>query len=107
MRRAAIIANIALAAAAAALAGCGGSLPTVSDGDAARVQERWPGVTAAELNQGRALYADRCGVCHLPVPPTQFTPEEWPARVDAMTERAGITPAEAEAVQRYVITMAK
>jgi hypothetical protein len=102
MRAAAIIALVLAAA-----AGCGGSsLPTASEGDAARAQTRWPGVTTNELNHGRSLYVGHCGTCHLPVPPTEFTPDEWPAHVDEMQERAGLTAAEAESVQRYLMTMA-
>jgi hypothetical protein len=89
------------------LAACGGgSLPTASEGDATRAQARWPGITTSELNHGRSLYVGHCGSCHLPVPPTRFTPDEWPAHVGEMQVRAGLTAVEAEAVQRYLMTMA-
>ena len=90
------------------VAACGGaSLPVASEGDAARVRARWPGVTAGALNEGRALYVGHCGSCHLPVAPTELSAEAWPAQLDEMRERAGLTRAESDVVERYLITMAQ
>ena len=89
-------------------AGCGSAaLPTAADSDAVRAQSRWPSTTAAELNRGRALYLGHCSNCHLPVPPARFTAAVWPKHVGDMRKRAGLTAIEAEAVQRYLMTMAQ
>ena len=89
------------------LAACAhSSAPLVTDADAARARTRWPSITRAELDRGRAIYVGHCGNCHLIPKPTDHTPEEWPGHVSAMSERAGLTDDEQELVVRYVVTMA-
>ena len=67
---------------------------------------RWPGMTAADLDQGRQLYRARCAACHRPVPPSSIAADAWPAQVAEMKERAGVTPDQARSIERYLVTIA-
>jgi cytochrome c5 len=107
-RSPAVLRPCVLALTFATLAACGGSRPpTVTQADADRVQARWPGVTADELNRGRDLFATKCGSCHVPPAPTDFVADDWPAHVEEMRERAGLDDASAQLVERYLMTMAR
>ena len=50
----------------------------------------------------RRFYEARCGVCHVPWPPSSRPPERWPAIVADMGPRAGLTPAQRERVLAYL-----
>lgn len=99
---------IAAAALAATLAGgCARSQPPpVTPADTARATARWPGITADQLQQGRVLYMERCSDCHVPVDPRAIRAELWPAHVAQMRDRAHLEPAQAELIERYLVTMA-
>ncbi len=91
----------------ALVGGCARSnAPIATSADAARVAQRWPGITVDELNAGRKLYVGHCGTCHLPPRPGDFAPESWPGHVSEMRERSGLDVASGVLVERYVVTMA-
>jgi mono/diheme cytochrome c family protein len=90
-----------------ALAGCAGGLPEPAPGDVDRARARWPDVTAARLRDGRSLYQARCSSCHRPVAPGAIAPAEWPEHVLEMKTRAGLSDAEASAIERYLVTMSE
>jgi cytochrome c5 len=95
------------AAALLGLAACGGTrLPEPIAADAARAAARYPGVTLADLADGRALYRARCAACHRPVAPAAIAPAAWPGEIAKMQRRAGITSDEARAIERYVVAIA-
>ena len=52
---------------------------------------------------GEVLYRARCALCHPAWHPTDFTPAEWPAYVDEYWVRAGLTPAERDAVLAFLV----
>ena len=80
-------------------------LPVASAADVARAQSRWPDITAAELEQGRALYRARCSGCHLPQPPQSQPAEAWPSVIAEMGERANVRGEDAQLIERYLVTM--
>jgi len=99
--------RLAIATVVAALTACAHSTaPVATDADAARAQERWPGITVGELNHGRKVYVGHCSGCHLPPAPTAHAVDSWPGHVREMSERSGLTSDEEAAVIRYVQTMA-
>jgi cytochrome c5 len=98
---------LGLCAAGGLVACAARSLPAVTPADADRAQQRWPEMTAAQLDRGRTLYAARCSNCHQPVQPSDVPAPEWPGHVDEMRERAHLDDGEATLVKRYLITMAE
>lgn len=86
---------------AAAVTGCGGALPVVTAGDAARA-----GVALAELQQGRSLVAAKCSSCHRTPQPAERKIDEWPRMIDEMSRRAHVDGGERQAIQAYLVTMA-
>src|SRR6201999_1110800 len=91
-RRAALLVRLARSAirgaapgllVAALAAGCGGTLPVATAGDAARA-----GVALAELQQGRSLVASKCSGCHRTPLPTEHRSEDWPKMIEEMSQRA-------------------
>lgn len=91
-----------LAAAASVLAGCAGSLPVASAGDAQRA-----GVDLAELERGRSLVAAKCSSCHRTPLPAEHHTGEWPHMLDEMSSRANLDQAQRAAIQHYLVAMAK
>lgn len=77
----------ALFAGAAALGACAssGSHPADSGPDA-----------------DRRFYEARCGVCHVPFHKGDFAPRHWPAILDLMGPRAGLSSTQRERVLRYL-----
>ena len=57
-------------------------------------------VTAEDAAQ---LYRTRCALCHPPWAPSAYEPEEWPFWVDKYASRAGLMPAERDAVLAYLV----
>lgn len=104
-QRLALCAAIALAT--AGLAACAGRpIPVATDADAARVAAQWPGTTAADLNHGRQLLLAKCGNCHQPPAPTAHVAADWPAEVQEMRERSGLSVSDAALVERYLTAFA-
>ena len=50
-----------------------------------------------------AVYRARCALCHPPWAPTHLAPAEWPRYVRKYAPRAGLTPAERDAVLAYLV----
>jgi nitrate/TMAO reductase-like tetraheme cytochrome c subunit len=69
-----------------ATACAGVNLPMPLAADAART-----GVSLDVLQRGRTAYQSNCGNCHTLVAPTKYDQRQWPQKVDAMQERAGIS----------------
>jgi mono/diheme cytochrome c family protein len=72
-----------LAGALAALA-CVGGLPEPGTVDLALARADDPSIALADLQRGRAVYAQRCGNCHALRPPAERAPSAWPAEVARM-----------------------
>lgn len=82
---------------------CAGALPPVTPALVERAVGRWPDSSEASLKRGRRLFVDRCSGCHSLVLPREHSGEEWPDYLDAMSERARLTPQERELVLRYLL----
>ncbi len=91
-------------------------LPTNIDGvplqtDADRVQDKFPGYTLAQLNEGKVLYENNCAMCHSLEKPSSESEDEWkkivPEMVGKVNRRStnGIDAAGEEKILRYLITM--
>lgn len=50
----------------------------------------------------RRFYEARCGVCHVPFAKSDFPAAHWPAIVDEMAPRAGLSRSQRERVLRYL-----
>src|SRR5215468_5873362 len=94
----AVLASLLLAGLSA---GCGGALPVVTAGDAART-----GVALAELQHGRSLVAAKCSSCHRTPQPAEHRSSEWPRMIDEMSRRADVDGSERQAIRDYLVTMA-
>lgn len=64
------------------------------------------GIALEQLQQGRALYLDKCTRCHTAVGPKTIRGAEWPAHVAEMSERAKLTQADHDLIVRYLVTVA-
>jgi cytochrome c5 len=90
-----------------ALAACGGgALLMASPADLQRGAARYPDLTAAQLDDGRSLYAGHCSACHLPPAPASQPASAWPGHVAEMKVRARLSEDQARLVERYLVTMA-
>jgi hypothetical protein len=89
---------------AVAVAACSVSVPADPAANARLRKRRTtpPGAVALALSgrtpagdpATRALYEDKCGQCHAPIPPTFATAEDWPVFVRRYGPRAGLFGAE-------------
>ena len=61
-----------------------------------------PGATDTGPDADRHFYESRCGVCHVPFHKGDFAPRHWPAILDLMGPRAGLSSAQRERVLRYL-----
>ena len=85
---------------------CGASVtPVPVQADLARIENRYPGTTLAELEKGRSVYLSRCTSCHAPVAPGSIPAERWPREVSEMSERARLGEDESLVV-RYLVAQA-
>lgn len=87
-------ARVALAAACFAAAAGLAACASPGAGSAA------PGVPDPEAD--RRFYEARCGVCHVPFGKSDFPAEYWPAIVDEMAPRSGLSRSQRERVLRYL-----
>jgi trimethylamine-N-oxide reductase (cytochrome c) len=67
---------------------------------------RFGEVTLESLEAGRALFIERCSMCHEAPAVTSNTPEEWEVEVSRMYERAGLDEGQRGLVLRYLQTFA-
>lgn len=85
-----------------ALAACGGGLPVVTAGDAARA-----GVQLADLQEGRSLVAAKCGNCHRPPQPDEHRTSDWPRMLGEMASRSHLDTSQQHLIERYLVAMAR
>jgi len=97
---------IALAALGLMLgAGCAASLPCPSAATATRAQGRWPDATLDQLEEGRAVFVQRCSGCHaLPLPDSR-TEAQWKKVLDEMAAEAKLTADQRVLVERFVLSV--
>lgn len=58
--------------------------------------------TLSELQQGRELYINSCGRCHVLYSPDDFTPNYWKSIIPNMYPRTGMNSSQALLVTKYV-----
>lgn len=85
---------------------CGGGLPNPSQTDAERGGARWPGLTLADLERGRTLYAGRCAACHQLYEPRSFSPQRWDLEVEKMSARARLSERQELEIRQYLVSVA-
>jgi mono/diheme cytochrome c family protein len=87
--------------------GCAAALPHATDADAVRVTATFPGATVASLEQGRALYVERCAGCHQLREPASEAPLAWPHLVAEMRDDHGVhlTSDEERGIASYLVSV--
>jgi nitrate/TMAO reductase-like tetraheme cytochrome c subunit len=85
-----------------ATACAGVHLPEPLAADAART-----GVSLDVLQRGRTAYQSNCGNCHALVAPSKYDQRQWPQKVDAMQERAGISDVARADILQYLSAYAE
>jgi mono/diheme cytochrome c family protein len=58
--------------------------------------------TLAELQQGRTLYLNNCGVCHGLYMPENYTPAQWKSILGNMAPRTSMSASQVQLVTKYV-----
>lgn len=97
------------------LIGCSASKKTAEAGlsqkDVERVQDKFPGYTLAELNDGKLLYEKHCGSCHGLKALDSQTEEGWRKIVPPMVKKANkkegnvLDERGEDLILKYVVTM--
>ncbi|MBK6903605.1 MAG: hypothetical protein IPH04_12590 [Saprospirales bacterium] len=77
--------------------------PTQSDAD--RAASAFPGLTLAQLQEGRTLYEGQCGKCHALKPLTSKDEAGWRKIVPIMAGKAEIDSIAEKLILQYVVTM--
>jgi cytochrome c5 len=95
---------VVLVALLVGLAACGAAAPAVTPGLVTVAQRRWADTSADELSRGRQLLTTRCTACHGLRDPADHGPAEWEFYLKEMGQRAHLDTAEAQALQRYVLS---
>lgn len=83
------------------IGGCGAALYTPTPSDVTE------GTTLDRLHEGRALYVNKCGSCHMLKLPSEHSPTVWRENLDEMQTRARITDAEKELMFEYLAAGSK
>lgn len=90
------------------LASCGfpktGAAPgPVAPGAASAAEQRWPGTTAAHLDEGRNLFIAKCNGCH-GYPDLRAIPEErWEGVMKKMGDKADLSAEQSSRVLRFIL----
>jgi len=58
--------------------------------------------TLAELQQGRELYINFCGVCHALYSPESYSVIEWKSSITRMAPKTSLNAAQLTVVTKYV-----
>ena len=92
---------------AALIAGCASAIPLPTDQDFENGRRVYPDVTSEELRLGRERYVAKCAGCHTLYVPSARLPAAWPKLVEQMAERAKLSAADRQAIERYLVTIAR
>ncbi len=93
------------------LPSCAAKLMPPAESDLARVAAKYPGVTLANLQDGKRLYETKCTQCHGAKKPSSQTVEGWQKIVPGMAEEAKkkgkqeITAGDQDLILKYLIAM--
>jgi len=91
--------------AALVAAACSSAFPSPGNAELGVLRTTDPGVRAADLEHGRALYLAKCGNCHLLIEPAKFDPGVWPTQVERMQRegRVHLGAADQRDIERYLV----
>lgn len=79
----------------------------ITETDASRANEMFPGTTLADLQKGKLIYDANCGKCHKLHQPDSRSADSWNKIVPPMSRKAKLSPEDESLILRYVVTMAK
>ncbi len=71
----------------------------------AAIQVKYKEVTRKMLDEGYKVYTGACTNCHRPKSIYSFSEQSWPHIIDEMSPGAKITPAQQDAVLKYVLAI--
>lgn len=95
------------------VASCSPKIMTLTQTDADRGATKFPGLTVEELKRGKAVYDEKCTMCHGAKKTSAFTEDQWRKIVPGMAKKANkdgtehISIADQGIILKYVITMGK
>jgi len=72
--------------------------------DVVAAKSHWSGVTLASLNQGYAIYSDKCVECHEMKMPQDFSVSDWNGILPKMGKKANLDTAQYKLVYHYILT---
>jgi hypothetical protein len=81
-----------------------GTSPEVTPAMVEYASHLWPGSTAAQLAQGRALLRERCIECHHRPGPEMAQAAQWPDVLKLMAKRAKLSDEERETILHYLLS---
>ena len=94
------------------IAACGTTLVVPTKQDVDRISNQYPGVTLADLMDGKNTYQQNCSACHAFKKLNSKTEEQWnkivPVMVNKANRKAGkelIDGKQKETLLKYIITM--
>lgn len=72
------------------------------------MQQKVPGISLEEANQGYALYKNKCAGCHRLHAPSEYTIAKWEKSLAEMYPKARLTgELEKKLIRDYVIALSK
>jgi cytochrome c5 len=104
--------KLSIVAVALVFAACSSQLATPTQADADRGAAMHQGLTLAQLQEGKKLYAAECNRCHPLKDPAKWTAAEWseimPKMIKGVEKKGGmLTDEQKDNLLRYAQTMAK
>jgi len=84
---------------------CGSTVLAPTQSDADRGASKFPGITLAELQEGKTIFEGNCGKCHEIPKPAAKNEDQWRKIVPAMAKKAKIDSRAEQLVFQYVVTM--
>jgi len=78
---------------------------TINDALMIAAQNRYSGITAAEITEGQRLYYSKCGNCHGLPEITSESDAKWPKIMDWMAPKAGMDEAQKKKTLQFVLSM--
>lgn len=92
-----------------AMVACGTAKVGLTQADADRGAQKFPGLTLSALNQGQADAETFCSKCHQYKKPQTRTEEQWKEIVPRMAKKnnSGIDEKTQQSILSYYVTMSK
>jgi len=84
-----------------ATAGC------MAGGGAPPVLVAAPGQSQQDLDAGRMLFSGHCQGCHALPAPTDLTAKAWPAKVEVMARKSGLSHDQTALVADYLVAASR